>query len=226
MDDPSLGYGKWLNSHWVALLHDAIGLLDTLQEPPFWTFGGGTALAVRYNHRISYDIDLFLKDADALRDLTPARNPATKALLGQRRYDYPGQYLKLRMETGEIDFILAGRRTDAPFSFWRFEEREVRLETPWEIAVKKIFYRPSDFKVRDVFDLAVVVERDGDGLRRNLSEVADKLDRVIHRVTLLAPCYAELAANEVNPTKEGRRYAGEAAALSVLAFLNEFRTSG
>src|SRR3546814_2156175 len=85
MAGPSTGSTRWPTSDWPAsswqgLLRDAIRLLDTLKEPPTWTFGGGTALAVFYEHRISYDIDIFLPNADAVSDLSPARNPATKAL--------------------------------------------------------------------------------------------------------------------------------------------------
>src|SRR3546814_18377632 len=77
---------RWPTSDWQGLLRDAIRLLDTLKEPPKWTFGGGTALAVFYEHRISYDVDIFLSNAEAVTDLSPARNPATKALLGEHGY--------------------------------------------------------------------------------------------------------------------------------------------
>src|SRR3546814_8339789 len=73
--------------------------------------GGGTALAVFYEHRISYDVDIFLSNAEAVTDLSPARNPATKALLGEHGYQFPGNYLKLELDRGETDFILGGRRT-------------------------------------------------------------------------------------------------------------------
>jgi len=39
------------------------------------------------------------------------RHPATKALLAGRDYQFPGDYLKLQLDSGEIDFIVAGRRT-------------------------------------------------------------------------------------------------------------------
>ena len=54
--------------------------------PPAWTLGGGTALMLRHDHRLSRDIDVFLRDpqylpalpADRLRaevDLLPAGEP-------------------------------------------------------------------------------------------------------------------------------------------------------
>ncbi|HEY9539475.1 MAG TPA: nucleotidyl transferase AbiEii/AbiGii toxin family protein [Kiloniellaceae bacterium] len=111
MAGTSTGSTRWPTSDWQGLLRDAIRLLDTLKEPPKWTFGGGTALAVFYEHRISYDVDIFLSNAEAVTDLSPARNPATKALLGEHGYQFPGNYLKLELDRGEIDFILGGRRT-------------------------------------------------------------------------------------------------------------------
>src|SRR3546814_5482440 len=78
MAGTSTGSTRWPTSDWQGLLRDAIRLLDTLKEPPKWTFGGGTALAVFYEHRISYDVDIFLSNAEAVTDLSPARNPATK----------------------------------------------------------------------------------------------------------------------------------------------------
>src|SRR3546814_17529252 len=113
MAGPSTGSTRWPTSDWPAsswqgLLRDAIRLLDTLKEPPTWTFGGGTALAVFYEHRISYDIDIFLSKADAVSDLSPARNPATKALLGEHGSQFPGKYLKQALDRGEI---VLGRET-------------------------------------------------------------------------------------------------------------------
>src|SRR3546814_11003843 len=87
----------WPASSWQGLLRDAIRLLDTLKEPPTWTFGGGTALAVFYEHRISYDIDIFLPNADAVSDLSPARNPATTPA---RTSVVQGNSVSVRVDTG------------------------------------------------------------------------------------------------------------------------------
>jgi hypothetical protein len=91
-----------------------LSLLDTLKDPPRWSFGGGTSLAIFYDHRISYDIDVFVSNSDTLAELSPAHNAATKDLLAGRSYQFPGNYLKLQLESGEVDFIVAGRRTSDP----------------------------------------------------------------------------------------------------------------
>jgi hypothetical protein len=190
-----------------------------------WSFGGGTALAVHLAHRISHDIDIFIPDADKVTELAPHANPATRTLLAGRKYEFPGNYLKLKLDAGEIDFIVGGKRTPNPTRPWRFEGREILIETPWEIAIKKLFYRPSTFKVRDIFDLAAIIETQGERLSPFMPVIADKLDRAIDRVGLVLPSYEEKALDDVNPTERGRKYATEAAAKSVLDFLTAHRPS-
>lgn len=222
MAERSAGSKKWRTSDWRSLLHDAITLLDTLKEQPKWTFGGGTALAVFYKHRISYDVDIFVSDSEAVTALSPHKNPATKALLGEHSYQFPGHYLKLELDKGEIDFIVGGRRTDEPTQPWEFEGRTILIETPWEAAIKKIFYRPSTFKVRDVFDLAAVIDHDGKKLQTYLPEVEDKLDKLIDRIDALAPSYAALVVNDINPAEPGLKYMEPSAIQMVAAFLRDW----
>ena len=189
-----------------------------------WSFGGGTALAVQLAHRTSYDIDIFIPNADTVTELSPNANPATRALLGDRKYEFPGGYLKLKLEAGEIDFIVGGKRTTDPTLSWRFEGRNIQIETPWEIGIKKLFYRPSTFKVRDIFDLAAIIETQAVKLSSFLPIVADKLDKAIDRISLVLPSYEKRAVDDVNPTELGRKYATKAAAQNVLDFLIAART--
>lgn len=223
MAGTSPGSRKWRTSDWRGLLHDAVALIDTLKEAPRWSFGGGTSLAVFYGHRISYDVDIFLANSDTLTALSPARNPATKALLAGRSYQFPGNYLKLQMEGGEIDFILAGRRTADPVQPWNFEGREINIDTPWETAIKKMFYRPSTFKVRDAFDLAAVIDHHGEQLRSNLSVVEDRLDKLIDRLDALAATYESMVVDDINATEAGSKYATGDAIGSAISFLATWR---
>jgi Nucleotidyl transferase AbiEii toxin, Type IV TA system len=223
MATTSPGSRKWRTSDWRGLLHNAIALLDTLKEPARWSFGGGTSLAVFYDHRISYDVDIFVANSDTLTELSPARNPATKALLAGRSYQFPGNYLKLQLESGEIDFIVAGRRTTEPVQPWEFEGRAIDIDTPWETAIKKVFYRPSTFKVRDAFDLAAVVDRHAEQFRSHLIVVEDRLDKLIDRLDALAAAYESLAIDDVNPTQSGAKYATAEAIQSALLFLVDWR---
>ena len=52
------GSKKWPDSDWRSLLKLVLPALDDSPYKDDWTLGGGTGLAVHYNHRISYDIGL------------------------------------------------------------------------------------------------------------------------------------------------------------------------
>jgi hypothetical protein len=41
------------------------------RRQPFWTLGGGTVLMLRYAHRRSKDIDIFVPDPQYLGYVTP-----------------------------------------------------------------------------------------------------------------------------------------------------------
>lgn len=54
---------------WQELLAQALRLTDHLSDVvrnPSWSFGGGTVLMLRLNHRFSKDIDLFVPDPQYL----------------------------------------------------------------------------------------------------------------------------------------------------------------
>jgi hypothetical protein len=178
---------------------------------------------VHYDHRYSYDIDAFVGSGDVIRALSPNRNPAAKALLKGRKYEYSGNYLKLVLDSGEIDFIVGGARTDRAVETWSFEGRAVPIDMPWETAVKKMFYRPSTFKVRDVFDLAAVVERHPDELRACMTEIDDRLQRLLDRIDALRPVYATLAVDDINPTESGQKYMTSDAVEKVFDFLRDYQ---
>lgn len=55
---------------WQELLRHAYTLIDEIDQhgskDPLWTLGGGTVLMLRYGHRLSKDIDLFVPDPQYL----------------------------------------------------------------------------------------------------------------------------------------------------------------
>jgi hypothetical protein len=58
----------------------------------------------------------------------------------------------------------------------------IRLDPPAEIALKKLHYRATMLKPRDVFDISVTDAIDGDALIANLHEVAEKKDDLLRRL--------------------------------------------
>lgn len=213
------GYGRWLPSQWQYLMELTLKALDSVtpdDEPaPIWTFGGGTSLAIDLAHRISYDVDAFLDSARVIQSLVPVRNAVTRAICWndetQRAdYQYPGKYLKLIVkDVGEIDFLGSSPLVEDATTLFEFRGRTIVRELPSEIIGKKIYYRGSMFKARDVFDLAGTYVALPDELLNAASSpflTSDIYDRVQLRIESRAGAFEEEILEEVNPTEFGRSY--------------------
>ena len=159
---------------WEVLFQRALRLVDDIQRhgglaDPFWTFGGGTVLMFRYGHRLSKDIDIFVPDPQYLGYVTP-RLSDTAASLTEEYTEMPGLFVKLQFEEGEIDFVAAPNLTDAAWERWEIQGRPVRVETAAEVIAKTMYHRGDRATARDLFDLAMVVERKQIGLVLGISE--------------------------------------------------------
>jgi hypothetical protein len=81
---------------------------------------------------------------------------------------------------GEIDFIVAQPKTPSPTIEREIEGQRTLLETVPEVIAKKIAYRGSSLKPRDIFDIAAAGEQlEGSvvaALRPYQTEVAAALD--------------------------------------------------
>lgn len=119
------------------------------------TLGGGTRLMLALHHRISDDIDIFLRDPQWLGYLTPRLNDRFEDEF--TGYDEGASTLKLRLPDGEIDFIvgmrLLGDRHDETSPLTPFT-----LEPLDEVLAKKLFYRGWALTPRDLFDWRALVE--------------------------------------------------------------------
>ena len=195
------GSRKWPATAWRPLLELALPALDEIGADVAWTLGGGTALALKLNHRVSYDIDIFLEDAGALRNLSPNRNKAARDI--SDRWQEPGHYLKLEREEGAIDFILGARLTDFTPWLYDFKGRRIPVEHPAEILAKKLKYRGSRLLPRDIFDLLAVQRSDATIVKAAVTAVPDGARRAADRIRRIEKRYRETIEDEVNPTASG-----------------------
>lgn len=93
-----------------------------------------------------------------------------------RQYDEAANYLKLIYPEGEIDFIVASYIADVPTERKAVGLSElgtglsytIEIEHPVEIALKKLNYRGTLLKVRDIFYIAVMDRLFPDLLQDNL----------------------------------------------------------
>lgn len=151
---------------WERLFTKSLGLIDDIETHGtrhlFWTFGGGTVLMRRHQHRFSKDIDIFVPDPQALKYVTPRLSERAESLTGH--YTEADNYVKLFLSEGEIDFVASPNLTDTPFIAEEIFGRSVRVETSAEIIAKKFFHRGDQLQARDMFDFALVAEKEPDAL--------------------------------------------------------------
>jgi predicted nucleotidyltransferase component of viral defense system len=120
-------------------------------KDPFWTFGGGTVLMLRYGHRLSKDIDIFVPDPQYLGFVSPRLSDVAEGVSDQY-VEGPG-YIKLLRPEGEIDFVASPNLTAEPFELWELLGRPIKVETSAEIVAKKLWHRGDRATARDLFDL-------------------------------------------------------------------------
>ena len=203
---------------WQGLLQHAYLLIDEIEvhgiQKPFWTFGGGTMLMLRYRHRMSKDIDIFMPDPQYLGFVSPRLSDVAGAV-SDKYVEGPG-YIKLMRSEGEIDFVASPNLTDEPFEVWELLGRRVKVETSAEIVAKKLWHRGDRVTARDLYDLAIVIEREPTALAAASSFLTrhrgDFLKQVDQRKVVLKAQFEAIDTLEYQPSYEQ-------AATSVSAFL-------
>jgi predicted nucleotidyltransferase component of viral defense system len=169
---------------WETLFQRALVLIDSVAKSGAtlsdWSFGGATVLMRRYRHRFSKDVDIFVPDPQYLGYLSPRLNDTAEALTGD--YLEQANSLKLRFPEGEIDFIASAPLTQHPDVRELMFGREIRVETSTEIVAKKLWHRGERFAARDIFDLALVAERESDALTEIKPVLRDRRGVVLRHI--------------------------------------------
>ena len=166
---------------WKNLFSAAMQQIKQANLPSsMWTFGGGTVLRHKFNHRFSKDIDIFFSDRQLLGYISPRINDA----LEDRAIKYIEQdnFTKIYLKEGEIDFILSPRISNCKPVQAIIEGEKIFLDHPVEIIAKKIEHRANEFKARDVFDLAIVYSQMKTTMLKNLDISKEKLICLKNRV--------------------------------------------
>lgn len=136
--------------------------LRGLQDGPHeWRFGGGTILATRWGHRLSFDIDLTVTGSADLRELAPecdeGFDSAMRRLGGEPRHG-PGR-VKIDFETGSIEICRLDPTPAAGERRCVIEAREETVLGTTQILCGKLERAPRS-PVRDVFDFVAAKQAD------------------------------------------------------------------
>lgn len=174
---------------WEGLFERALALIDDARKHGLpvdeWTFGGGTVLMRRHRHRLSKDIDIFIDNPEFLGYLTPRLSDVAESLT--TNYVEDTEYVKLVFPDGEIDFVVAAPLSQRPANRETILGRPFLVETSTEIVAKKIWHRGAMFTARDIFDLAMVAEREPEALTEIFPILRDRRELVLKRIADFGP---------------------------------------
>jgi len=193
---------------WEVLFQRARVLIDDVHSRGVsvddWTFGGGTVLMRRHNHRLSKDIDIFVNDPQCLGYVTPRLSQAAEDLT--KDYAEAHLFVKLRFPEGEIDFVAAPPLTQESAATETLFGRPFLVETSTEIVAKKVWHRADHFTSRDIFDLAMVAEREPQALHEIAPILRDRRETILavieNKKAFLRESFNELAILDYKRTFE------------------------
>ncbi|GAA7599316.1 nucleotidyl transferase AbiEii/AbiGii toxin family protein [Helicobacter pylori] len=132
-------------------------------NPSSIKFGGGTALSMYYfQHRLSFDIDLFINDAQYLGFFSPKLWIDDCSHFDSAKYIDQHNHIGITNKDNiKIDILIdyasnEGYIDDSKkiFAF------DIYIESLENIIAKKITFRKTDNKTRDIFDIAVALHND------------------------------------------------------------------
>lgn len=193
------------NDAWKGLLPEAFAVIDEVERTRHVAFpvqiGGGSMLLRRYRHRLSRDLDLFVRDMQLVRWCSPRFNDVAADLPD---YHEDRASVKLIIGMQEIDIIASAVLfEDEAADPANLLGRQVLIERPREILAKKLYYRGRNLQARDIFDFAAVAACEPDEAARVLDvlDFAD-LDNVRARLPELEPLFQQELAEKVNPYPE------------------------
>ena len=189
--------------NWARLFRMACALIRQVNSEQsvidHWTFGGGTAMMLRIGHRESHDVDIFLSDPQLLSFLDPQKRDFQFEI---RPADYQGDgssFQKIAFkDVGEIDFIVGHAMTASPTTPAIVEGETTLLETVPEIIAKKIHYRGSSIKPRDIFDIAAASEHHADSVIEALQAYRNDVEVTLMTIDKLNPDFVNSAIAQLS----------------------------
>jgi predicted nucleotidyltransferase component of viral defense system len=176
----------------------------------WWVFGGGTALSMfHFNHRKSFDIDIFITERQVFDFLDPKWFIDDSELFDNTNYRFDSFNNHLALKTKDdikVDFLINESIINFPIKNTILElDFELYFESVEDIIAKKIKWRKEDNLARDIFDLAVAISKDNNILK-NLVESRfisfDDLDKLNNALQNLDENKYKLEIEKIEPEIE------------------------
>ena len=189
------------------------------QGEPNAIFGGGTLLAARWKHRESTDVDFKLPETVDLmefrqgsskgntldRDVAQALGFVRKQWgLNQLVYESPDEHDGIR---GKIDLFVSAPHLDHEVALGRVDGHTTKTASNAEILYGKTQGRGDVAPVRDLYDVAVAVRHDREGLTRAIEAThRERLGRTVQRWWLMREHYRKESTDELKGIPDRYRH--------------------
>ena len=157
-----------------SFIKDAFAYLPN-QNNSLIRFGGGTALAIYYfQHRLSFDIDLFVTDVQVLNYLSPKHwIEEVNSFNGDKYIDLSNHIRVLHKKNNiKIDILVT---KDTSLNCFVDDSNSIfnttiYVESIEDIIAKKIVYRKTDNLTRDIIDIAISINHADNILKKLFDE--------------------------------------------------------
>lgn len=128
-------------------------------------FGGGTALAIYYfGHRLSFDVDLFVKDPQIINYLSPKHWIEESKTFGDGPYIDFANHIRVLSSKNKIKLdVLVAQDNLAPClidNSKKLFDATLHVESVEDIIAKKIVHRRKANFTRDLVDIAIAIEKE------------------------------------------------------------------
>ncbi|HUH43417.1 MAG TPA: nucleotidyl transferase AbiEii/AbiGii toxin family protein [Sulfurimonas sp.] len=188
------------------------GIENQVSLKNWWVFGGGTALAMfHFNHRKSFDVDIFITEAQVFDFLNPKWYIDETALFDQNEYRFDGMKNHVQLKTKDdikVDFLLNEAIINKPILNTIIPlEFKLYYESIEDIIAKKVKWRKEDNLTRDIFDLAVAISKNDDILKDLIESrfiSYDDLDKLNESLNSLNQDIYNLELEKIEP--QGKEY--------------------
>jgi len=179
-------------------------------------FGGGTALAIYYfQHRLSFDVDLFVQDPQIMNYLSPKHWLEDSKTFGDEMYIDFANHIRVLSAKNKIKLdVLVSQDNLSDYlvdNSNKLFSASVYVESIEDIIAKKIIHRRKRNFTRDIIDISIAIEKEnilekllniGAIIKKDVHELNSALDtldknKYNHELEIVKPFenYLETARN-------------------------------